>query len=364
MMIYARLTNGHLDTMDWRPSQDNLITASWQPPLSLSYISRMPLLSQCVLLGAMSPRTVTICSEDGRKLHIHHACFCDGIVTSTPYSWKPLPNIYMNDKNVIGSSQHGFRKRKSCLTNLTAFYDETTSLTFDTVSHNILIDNQMKYRLDKWTVMWTENCLNNWAQRVLISNTKSNWRPVTSGIPQGLALGIILLNIFINNLDDGRGCTLSKSADDKVGGVVDNTKRDLDRLGKWDNRNFMKFNTAKQKILSLGWDSPRHQYLLGANWQESTTVLKVPGCICTYRLLHSCLEDELSTTLLASPSKAAPQQQTHLFPTQQVVLLLNTASPTAQTPVPAQAGCPALTGLCRNQQAVKYNETRAGSWHS
>lgn len=54
--------------------------------------------------------------------------YCDGIVTSTSYSWKPLPNIYMNDKNMTGSSQHGFRKRKPCLTNLTASYDETTSM--------------------------------------------------------------------------------------------------------------------------------------------------------------------------------------------------------------------------------------------
>lgn len=31
------------------------------------------------------------------------------------------------DKKVARSSQHGFIKRKSCLTNLIAFYDETTT---------------------------------------------------------------------------------------------------------------------------------------------------------------------------------------------------------------------------------------------
>jgi len=54
--------------------------------------------------------------------------YCSGMVTSTSYSWKPLPNVYMNDKNLTGSSQHGFRNRKPCLTDLTAFCDETTGL--------------------------------------------------------------------------------------------------------------------------------------------------------------------------------------------------------------------------------------------
>ena len=67
---------------------------------------------------------------------------------------------YMKDKKVVGSSQHGFTKGKSCLTNLIAFCNERTgsvdeeravdivylnfSKAFNTVSHNILLDKQMK----------------------------------------------------------------------------------------------------------------------------------------------------------------------------------------------------------------------------
>ena len=181
---------------------------------------------------------------------------------------------------------------RSCLTNLLEFFEEVTrkvdegkavdvvymdfSKAFDKVPHGRLVRKVQSLGIHGEVVNWIRHWLNGRSQRVVVEDCFSEWRPVTSGVPQGSVLGPLLFVIYINDLDDNVVNWISKFADDtKIGGVVDSEEgfqslqRDLDQLEKWAEKWQMEFNADKCEILHFGRTNQSRTYRVNGRTLKS-----------------------------------------------------------------------------------------------
>ena len=114
---------------------------------------------------------------------------------------------------LINTSQHGFLKARSCLTNLLCFFEEITKWVddgspvdvvyldfqkaFDKVPHQRLILKLKAHGIGNDVINWIEKWLTHRRQRVILDGEISNWKSVLSGVPQGSVLGPMLFLIYI-----------------------------------------------------------------------------------------------------------------------------------------------------------------------
>ena len=117
---------------------------------------------------------------------------------------------FLEDNDLLKDSQHGFRSKRSCLTNLLELLDLVSNYVdqgipvnviyfqkaFDKVSHTKLIVKMKRYGVSSEIVRWVGNWLTGRRQRVLIEGVVSGWEIVRNGVPQGSVLGPVLFVVF------------------------------------------------------------------------------------------------------------------------------------------------------------------------
>lgn len=224
---------------------------------------------------------------------------------------------HLEANNLLANSQHGFRRKRSCLTNLLEFfhhmltvYDETRAIdvvyldfrkAFDKVPHRRLMAKVRALGIVGTVAGWIESWLTDRKQRVVVNGYRSQWAPVISGVPQGSVLGPLLFLIYINDIDDGIVSKLSKFADDtKMGAnaanpeAVRNLQQDLSRLGDWSATWSMPFNTAKCKVMHIGYNNQMANYTLNGHQIEATDAEKDLGVIISkdLKFTKQCVEVE------------------------------------------------------------------------
>jgi len=209
---------------------------------------------------------------------------------------------HLDEKGSIRQTQHGFRKGRSCLTNLLEFFEDVTSAVdrgeqvdvvyldfqkaFDKVPHRRLIHKLRMHGVAGNVLAWIEDWLTNRRQRVGINGYFSGWRSVVSGVPQGSVLGPQLFIVYINDLEEETEGNVSKFADDtKLSGKancaedVESLQRDLDRLSDWARVWQMEYNVGKCEVIHFGSKNSRSDYYLNGERLQHAVVQRDLGVL-------------------------------------------------------------------------------------
>ena len=165
--------------------------------------------------------------------------------------------LYSHVSPVICAEQHGFIPRRSCATNLAVYLKSAWeaisdgyqtdaiytdfSAAFQSVNHTLLVHKlKQSFNVHDNALKWFVSYLSDRRQRVVVNGQISQWKSVTSGVPEGSLLAPILFSLFINDLPSTISSPCLMYADDvkifrKISSPSDcyELQRDLDRLTAW-----------------------------------------------------------------------------------------------------------------------------------
>ncbi|MFI5406894.1 MAG: RNA-directed DNA polymerase, partial [Nitrososphaerales archaeon] len=184
---------------------------------------------------------------------------------------------YFTCNKFFSSRQFGFIKNRSTTIQMMKVMDLWTAQlerggqidviytdfekAFDKVPHKRLISKLRSYCVDERLISWIEGFICYRSSQVRINGKCSDWKTVSSGIPQGSVLGPLLFVIYINDLPlscNSKG-ELFLFADDAklfnhISCIEDSVQllEGCQLLQDWCEKWLMKLNINKCKVLSIG----------------------------------------------------------------------------------------------------------------
>ena len=180
---------------------------------------------------------------------------------------------FMEKNSLHNNQQHGFRRGRSCLSQLMQHYMEILksleeghgvdviyldfAKAFDKVNQTTLLQKLYRMGIQGKILRWFTNFFTDRSQSVIVEGVQSGSTEVLSGVVQGSAIGPILFLIYVIDIDqDMKYCKASSFADDtrlltnistEQHGA--NMQEDLRSMFQWAQNNSMEFNTSKFEML-------------------------------------------------------------------------------------------------------------------
>ena len=178
--------------------------------------------------------------------------------------------------NILDNAQHGFRKNRSCVSQLITTLDDFAntlknqqqtdailldfSKAFDKVDHSGLLSKLELYGIRGPLLEWTSSFLVGRKQSVIVDGQTSPPSNVLSGVPQGTVLGPLFFLVYINDISRGlsKGTTIRLFADDSllyrpIKSLKDCEilQHDLNTLQNWEKIWKMEFHPGKCNLLQI-----------------------------------------------------------------------------------------------------------------
>ena len=182
---------------------------------------------------------------------------------------------YLQTEGLLSDYQHGFLPSRSTTTQLLSCVNDWITLkstkqpcyvvyldfkkAFDSVDHNKLIAKLHAYGIQGPLLHWIQAYLSNRSQTVSIGSTRSDPKPIVSGILQGSCIGPILFLVFINDLlDSFPDIKLAAYADDikLYHSNPDLIQTALDSVSTWCSLWQLSLSPSKCCSISLGTGPP------------------------------------------------------------------------------------------------------------
>ena len=234
---------------------------------------------------------------------------------------------HLEKNNILSPRQHGFRRKRSCETQLLEFMEELIenmeackqtdvvimdfAKASDKVNHSLHLHKLHHYGVRGQYNRWIGGFLQDRKQAVVADGAKSDSVAVKSGVPQGSVLGPSLLLVYINDLPGTVSSPVRLFADDTaiyrpVTSGQDQTQiqTDLQQLEMWEKSWDMSLHPGKCTTLSV--ISPmRMKKLLRPSYQRITTPSPMSPRQSTWgsRLHKIWIGTSMFTTSLPKPTE-------------------------------------------------------------